>query len=201
MHVRGSSCGFLMVYILGASSLHHAIEAWKRCKRRHLFDSNIIAIPGLHLNRQSRAQHKLVQVIQNEVSADEGFILWHDAINNSIGKHPVDPRPPLSPEELVSELKNLKGLCGIVYCQRSGTKNIYSYLAVTGIPVLNLLKDLLSKRKQKDQKLLAKYQELHQDYRLEIKSLTFLRSYGGDIRLIRNKRLRLSKTRRDKGLK
>ena len=187
-----------MVYILGASSLHHAIEAWKRCKRRHLFDSNIIAIPGLHLNRQSRAQHKLVQVIQNEVSADEGFILWHDAINNSIGKHPVDP---LSPEELVSELRNLKGLCGIVYCQRLGTENIYSYLGVTGIPVLNLLKDLLSKQKQKDQKLLAKYLELHQDYRLEIKSLTFLRSYGGDIRLIRSKRQRLAKTRRDKGLK
>ena len=119
-----------MVYILGASSLHHAIEAWKRCKR-HLFDSNIIAIPGLHLNRQSRAQHKLVQVIQNEVSADKGFILWHDAINNSIGKHPVDPRPPLSPEELVSELKNLKGLCGIVYCQRSDTKN-QKYLQLPG---------------------------------------------------------------------
>ena len=189
-----------MVYILGESSLHHAIEAWKRCKRRHLFDLNIIAIPGLHLNRQSRAQHKLVQVIQNEVSADECFILWHDAINNSIGKHPVDPRPHCPLKNWYQNAKTLK------VCAASSTvsgwvpKNIYSYLAVTGIPVLNLLKDLFSTRKQKDQKLLAKYQEFHQDYRLEIKSLTFLRSYGGDIRLIRNKRQRLSKTRRDKGL-
>ena len=97
-----------MVYILGASSFHHAIEAWKRCKRRHLFDSNIIAIPGLHLNRQSRAQHKLVQVIRKEVSADEGFILWHDAINNSIGKHPVDPRPPCPLKNWYQNSKTLK---------------------------------------------------------------------------------------------
>ena len=83
-----------MVYILGASSLHHAIEAWKRCKRRHLFDSNLIAIPGLHLNRQSRAQNKLVQVIQNEVSADEGFILWHDAINKLHREAPSRPTSP-----------------------------------------------------------------------------------------------------------
>ena len=108
LHVRGSSCGLLMVYILGASSLHHAIEAWKRCKRRHLFDSNIIAIPGLHLNQQHRAQHKLVQVIQNEVPADEGFILWHDAINNSIGKHPVDPRPPCPLKNWYQNSKTLK---------------------------------------------------------------------------------------------
>ena len=33
---------------------------------------------------------------------------------------------------------------------------------------------------QKNQKLLAKYQELHQVYSLKIKSLTFLRNYGDE---------------------
>ena len=128
-----------MFCILGASSHHHAIE-----RRRDLFDSNIITIPGLRLNRQSRAQHKRFQKIQRSPSRRFYF---NDAINNSIEKHPFDPHPPLSPQQLVKELKNLKGQCGIVYCQRSGTEIIYSHLAETDVAVLNLLKDLISKRK------------------------------------------------------
>ena len=71
---------------------------------------------------------------------------------------------------------------------------------MSGIPVLNIVKYLLPSRKKKDKKLVARYQQLHQDFELEIKSKTIIRKYGGDLKKIINKRQPPSKTKRDKGL-
>ena len=58
---------------------------------------------------------------------------------------------------------------------RSGTEDIEESLGSTGILVLNVVKDFISKRKAKDQVLIEKYKQLHQHLSLELKTLLLLR--------------------------
>ena len=53
-------------------------------------------------------------------------------------------------------------IAGIVYCQRNGAPNVYAQLKTLEVSVLHIIKDLLSHKKQKNPKLLAKYRLLHQ---------------------------------------
>ena len=141
-----------------------------------LFDENIIAVPGLKLHPGSQAKLKVVQNRLDEIPVGETIILWHDVINNSITKHPSDPRQPLTADELITVLQKIRDLIGgIVYCQIKGAANVLEKLCSTGIPTTQIIKDLLSKKKQKDTKITSQYSELHQYWRNEIKTLTIVR--------------------------
>ena len=96
-----------------------------------------------------------------------------------------DPRKPFTPEQLVNEIKNIKHkVVGIVYCVREGAPDVYKELKGTGIPVPHIVKDLLSRRKQKDKKLVRSYSQLHLAPHLEIKTLTIVRNHGDNLKAI-----------------
>ena len=76
---------------------------------------------------------------------------------------PSDTRTPLTPNELVNEVLKLQGVVGIVYWVRRGAPDIYKQLKTTGVPVMHIFKDLLSKRKSKDERVLKSYGKLIYD--------------------------------------
>ena len=78
----------------------------------------------------------------------------------------------------------------IAYCRRNGTNNIEKELKKTGILVLNIVEDFISKRKAKDQILIEKYKELHQPPSLELKTLLLLRRYSADLNTLKAKKKR-----------
>ena len=72
-------------------------------------------------------------------------------------------------------------MCAIVYCRRNGTEDIEKNLVSTGILVLNVFKDFISKRKATDQLLFEKYKKLYQPPFLELKTLLLLRRYSANL--------------------
>ena len=76
------------------------------------------------------------------------------------------------------------------YCRRNGMDNIEKELKKTGILVLNIVEDFISKRKAKDQILIEKYKELHQPPSLELKTLLLLRRYSADLSTLKAKKKR-----------
>ena len=129
------------------------------------------------------------------MSNRKDLVIWHDAINNSISKHRSNNNRSLSTDQLKSLLLRYKeNITAIVYCRRNGTDNIEKELKKTGILVLNIVEDFISKRKAKDQILIEKYKELHQPPSLELKTLLLLRRYSADLSTLgaKKKRNRLS---------
>ena len=84
----------------------------------------------------------------------------------------------------------------ILYTERN--RGYRGKLVSTGILVLNVVKDFISKRKAKDQVLIEKYKELHRPPFLELKTLLLLRLYRPNPNILkaRKKRNRLSRKAR-----
>ena len=110
------------------------------------------------------------------------IVVWHDLINNSISSHKSIKYRLSSVQELTKYLttddNNFKAL---VYCQRTGTSDIFEELLSTGILVLLVTKHLISKRKRKTQ--LGDYSVLHQEPAHEIKSLD-----EGNLKVLKKKK-------------
>ena len=83
-----------------------------------------------------------------------------------------------------------ENITAIVYYRRNGTDNIEKELKKTGILVVNIAEDFISKRKAKDQTLIEKYKELHQPPSLELKTLLLLRRYSADLSTLKAKKKR-----------
>ena len=81
-------------------------------------------------------------------------------------------------------------ICAIVYCRRNRTEDIEESLVSTGILVLNVVKDFISKRKAKDQILIEKYKELQQPPSLELKTLLVLRRYSANLNILKTRKKR-----------
>ena len=105
---------------------------------------------------------------------------------------------PLTPNELVNEVLKLQRVVGIVYCVRRSAPDIYKELKATGIPVLHIVKDLLSKRKSKDERVLRSFSKLHLRPFFEIKTLTIVRKYGSNLKTIIKKKQSPSQKQRRK---
>ena len=73
---------------------------------------------------------------------------------------------------------------------KEGTDNIEESLVSTGILVLNVVKDFISKRKGMDQVLIDKYKELHQPPSLELKTLLHLRRYSANLNFLKTRKKR-----------
>ena len=119
------------------------------------------------------------------------LLIWHDAIINSISRHSSNNNRKLTTEQLVILfLRYRTNICAIVYCRRNGTEDIEESLVSTGILVLNVVKDFISKHKAKDQVLIEKYNELHQPPSLELKTLLLLKRYSASLNILKTRKKR-----------
>ena len=171
-----------MVRILAASSLHHAIETVDS-EQQKAINEKVYSIPGLSLNINAKNPQKIVQnLIEKDFKDKNELIIWHDVINNSICKHKSNFYRALSVIDLVNVLKSYQHrIRALVYCQRNRTPDIFLQLKETTILVLNIEKDFISLRKQKDLDYLQNLKALHQSPDLELKHLNLVLKYEDDL--------------------
>ena len=181
-----------MVFILAASSLHHALETLTP-DEKELYENKIFSIPGLSLNNNTKNPRKIVQnLLSKDLKDKKNIVIWHDVLNNSISRHDSNNFRALSVSELIEVLKTLQDkLSALVYCHRYRTPDIFEQLrgqeADLDIKVFNIVKDFISLKKQKDTELLKQFKALHQSPELELKNLNFLLRKENDLSSITEK--------------
>ena len=97
---------------------------------------------------QTLKMYKIVQNRLRYVENNTKFILWQDIINNTVTSPKSDNRTPLNGDQLKVEIERLQrkvDIVGIVYCVREGAPDVYNKLKETEIPVLHIVKNLLSR--------------------------------------------------------
>ena len=178
-----------MVFILGASSLDHALRKLPALSQKRVKDT-CFTKPGLSLNFNARDSQKTIQYyLHHYLSHRNDLVMWHDAIINSISRHRRNNNRKLSSEQLDNLLLRYRtNIYAIVYCRRNGTEDIEEILVSTGILVLSVVKDFISKRKAKDEVLIEKNKELHQPPSLELKTLLLLRRYSASRNILKTPR-------------
>ena len=120
-------------------------------------------------------------------------------MNNSLSRHRSNNNKPLTPSPLNSVLENYQErIEAIVYCPREGTPDIYDQLKRITLVSIHLVKDTVSRRKQKDPSLLKEYRALHQRPALELKTLTIGLAHRNNLGslITRSRPKKLSKRRR-----
>ena len=115
---------FFMVVIIGASSLHLALEDWASVGGNEELQEDVIHYKGVTFHPKSKSTKIVRNILIDEINRNESVIIWHDVKNYPISKHPFNPRTPLTANQLVSEIKPLINsnprIEGFVYCQRDG---------------------------------------------------------------------------------
>ena len=72
-------------------------------------------------------------------------------MNNSLSRHRSNNNKRLTPSQLIAVLeKHQERIEAIVYCPREGTPDIYDQLKRSTLVTIHLVKDIVSRRKQKD---------------------------------------------------
>ena len=188
-----------MVFLLAASSLHHAIKTLAQALQEH-HKKGIYALPGLNFDRialkfQKTAQFQLYLFFRDK----KKLVLWHDVVNNSLSPHRSNNIQPLTPSQLIAVLESYQECIeAIVFCPREGTPEIYNQLKRSTLVTIHIVKDTVSRRKQKDPSLLKEYRALHQKPGLELKTPTFVLANKNNLRSLvaRSRSLKISKRRR-----
>ena len=181
-----------MVFIIAASSLHHALETLNPEERNH-YKEKVFSIPGLSLNSHTKNPQKIVQnLLSKDLKDKNNVVIWHDVINNSISRHDSNNFNALSVPDLIEVLKGLQDkLSSLVYCHRFRTPYIFDALNVLetdhNIKVFNVVKDFISSKKQKNPELLKKFKALHQSPELELKNLDLLLRKENELSSIKDK--------------
>ena len=181
-----------MVFIIAASSLHHALETFSP-EEKDRYKEKIFSIPGLSLNPHTKNPQKIVQnLLSKDLNDKNNILIWHDVINNSISRHASNNFNALSAHDLIEVLKILQDkLSSLVYCHRFRTPYIFDALNVLetdyNIKVFNVVKDFISSKKQKDPELLKKFKALHQSPELELKNLELLLRKENELSSIKDK--------------
>ena len=112
------------MFILAASSLHHALKILSPASQKRVSQS-CLAVPGLSFNHNAVNVRKTCQYLLNR----NDIVIWHDAVNNSISRHRSNNFNALTPNQLKKILLNYKRyIYAIVYCKRVGTEDIYIYI-------------------------------------------------------------------------
>ena len=192
-----------MVFILGASSLHHALETLSP-DEKHARKQQIFTIPGLSLNYFARNPQKIVQnLLSKDFPEKTDIVIWHDVINNTLSKHKSNNYRPLSVNELLDVFKSLENkLSALVYCHRYRTPDIFETLKQQCIPILSIERDFISVRKQKDLNFLTELKAIHHRTELELKHLDLILRNQQDLSQITAKsRLKRPSKRARKALK
>ena len=181
-----------MVFILGASSLDHALETLT-LEEKTQYNEKVFSIPGLSLNKNTKNPRKIVQnLLSRDLKDKKDIVIWHDVLNNSISKHDSNNFRALSVLDLIKTLESLQDkLCALVYCQRYRTPHIFEELKVMqtdhNIKVFSIVKDFISVKKQKDPEIPKQFKALHQSPELELKNLDFVLRKENDLSKITDK--------------
>ena len=111
-----------MVFILAASSLHHAIKTAPQVTQNR-YKRNVYALLGLSFNPNALKVRKTAQFQLSHFFHDKKrLIIWHDVVNNSLSRHRSNNNKPLTPSQLIAVLENYQErIEAIVYCPREGT--------------------------------------------------------------------------------
>ena len=106
------------MFVLGASSLHHALDILNPEKRK-AFNEKFYTIPGLSLNNHAKSPQKVAQnLLQKDFAGKTENVIWHDVLNNSLSKHKSNNFRALSVSELLEILESLENkLRALVYWQ------------------------------------------------------------------------------------
>ena len=128
-----------MVFILGASSLHHALETLPT-EENSFLKEKIYTIPGLSLNNHAKNPQKIVQnLLLKDFAEKNEIVIWHDVLNNSLSKHKSNNFRALFVSELLDILRSLENkLRALVYCHRLRTPDISDILKTQSIPVFRI---------------------------------------------------------------
>ena len=143
-----------MVFILAASSLHHALETLTPDEKEQ-FKEKSFTIPGLSLNPNTKNPKKIVQnLLSKDLKDKTNIVIWHDVLNNSISRHYSNNFCALSVSELIGILKNFqKKLSALVYSHRFRTPEIFESLKTLetdlDIKVFDIVKDFISLKKNR----------------------------------------------------
>ena len=162
-----------MLEIIAASSLSHSIEQGLTPEQKNLVEQIVYAEGGFNLN--PRTNFKFKNVTDYIRATSKSIILWHDLINNSIIE--FKKIKPLMTQQLLDTLRSFNNLFAIVYCQRTGTENIFDELRTLDTIVIDVTKHLISKSESLDENITGLYRELHQSSDLELRSLSVVLHY------------------------
>ena len=134
-----------MVFILAASSLHHATKTLPEALQDH-YKKKIYALPCLSFNPNGLKVRKTAQFELNHFFRDKKrLVIWHDVVNNSISRHRNNNNKPLTPSQLIAVLEEYQErIEAIVYCRREGTPDIYNQLKRSTLVTIHLVKDIVS---------------------------------------------------------
>ena len=131
-----------MIFIIGDHSPNHAPQSRSDEEIVQLSDrlkTHVISDTGVNLHPRAKNLAKTVQrILLDKVGAQDTVIIWLDVINITITKHPHGTRTPLSPVELLTEIRALQKIIGIGYCNRQGTAHILSEIKQLSIPVVEI---------------------------------------------------------------
>ena len=164
-----------MVFIVAASSLHHALDTIPS-EKRLAYKEKIFTIPGLSLNCHAKNPQKIVQnFLRQDFAEKTEIVIWHDVLNNSLPKHKSNNFRALSVSELLEILKSLENkLRALVYCHRIRTPDISHVLKTQNVPVFRIETDFFSTRKQNDPQILKELKAIHQRPEFELKYLDII---------------------------
>ena len=174
--------------IVSASSLYHAFyqqppEQQEKSKHK------LYMLPGLSLNCRAKNQKKVLQnLLETDLKGQSEIVIWHDVINNSLSKHKSNRKKPLKVPELLKVLEDLQDkVSALVYCHRYRTPDIFDILSQQSIPVLSIVRDFTSDRKQKDPEYLHQLKVIHQSADIELKHLDIVLRHESDLQKITEK--------------
>ena len=123
-------------------------------------------------------------------------------MNHSLSGDRSNNNKPLTPSQLIEVLEEYQErIEAIVYCPREGTPDNYDQLKRSTLVTIHIVKDIVSKRKQKDPSLLKEYRALHQRPALELKTLTIVLAHNNLRSLITRSRPKKLSKRRSKTLR
>ena len=120
-------------------------------------------------------------------------------MKNSLSCHGINKNKPLRQSQLIAVLEKYhERIEAIVYCPREGTPDIYNQLKRSTLVTIHIVKDIVSRSKQKDPSLLKEYRALHQKPALELKTLTVVLAHKSNLRsmITRSRPTKFSKRRR-----
>ena len=161
----------MLIHIAAANVLHRTIRDSNIYIRAHDI-RRITAIPGLSLNPRASNQFTVLQNMLVGKLKNYRILIWHDVINNSLTLHNSNNNNPCTVKELVVILKGIKKrVTAIVYCRRKFKgkllPDISERLAETGIRIIEVKRNLKSRRKNSDPVYLDELAELHPRQRLK----------------------------------
>ena len=134
-----------MVFILAASSLHHALETLT-IEEKTRYNSKVFSIPGLSLNPNTK------NLLSKDLAEKNDFVIWHDDLKNTISRHDSNNFCSLSVPELIEVLKGFQDkLCALGYWRRyRNPKNFEQLKVLEGdlhVKVFIIVKDFISQKK------------------------------------------------------